>query len=100
MGGDYQSVSSHDFRFENRDGIWTNTGGDFNHKYTMKILNSLQKNQTYPVGAEVCPCGLELTETLINKLNDIFLELDDCFESVASTGSIRLERSKNISNSL
>ena len=31
---------------------------------------------------------------------DIFLELDDCFESVASTGSIRLERSKNISNSI
>lgn len=28
---------------------------------------------------------------------DIFLELDDCFESVASTGSKRLERSKNIS---
>ena len=31
---------------------------------------------------------------------DIFLELDDCFESAASTGDIRLERSKNISNSL
>ena len=31
---------------------------------------------------------------------DIFLELDDCFESVASSGAQRLERSKNISNSL
>lgn len=31
---------------------------------------------------------------------DIFMELDDCFESVASSGGKRLERSKNISNSL
>jgi hypothetical protein len=30
---------------------------------------------------------------------DIFLELDDCFESVASSGGKRLERTKNISNS-
>jgi hypothetical protein len=31
---------------------------------------------------------------------DIFTELDDGFESVASTGGARLERSKSISNSL
>jgi hypothetical protein len=30
---------------------------------------------------------------------DIFLELDDCFEFVASSGGKRLERSKTISNS-
>jgi hypothetical protein len=30
---------------------------------------------------------------------DIFMEFDDCFELVASSGGKRLERSKNISNS-
>ncbi len=77
FGGDYQSVGSHDFHFENRDGMWTNTHADFNHKYTMKILNSLQKNRTFPVGAEISPGNLELTETLINKLNDILQKESD-----------------------
>lgn len=72
FGGDYQSVSSQDFYFENRDGMWSNIKVDYIHKHTMEIMNLLQKNQTYPVGAEISPGNLELTETLINKLNDIF----------------------------
>ena len=70
FGGNYQSVGSQDFLFENKDGMWTNTKVDYIHKYTMEILHSLQKNQTYPVGAEISPGDLELTETLINKYND------------------------------
>lgn len=69
FGGNYQSVGSQDF-LENKDGMWTNTKVDYIHKYTMEILHSLQKNQTYPVGAEISPGDLELTETLINKYND------------------------------
>lgn len=70
FGGDYQTVSGQDFCFENKDGMWTNIKADYIHKYTMEILNSLQKNQTYPVGVEISPGGLELTETLINKLKE------------------------------
>ena len=77
FGGNYQTVSSQDFCFENRDGMWTNIKADYIHKHTMEILNSLQKNKTYSVGAETSPGDLELTETLINKLNNIFQKESD-----------------------
>ncbi len=72
FGEDNQIVCSQDFHFENRDGIWTNTNADSDHEYTMKILNSLQGNQIYPVAAEISPSDRKLTETFIIKLGYIF----------------------------
>ena len=77
FGSDYQSVSSQDFCIENRDGIRTNIKADYIHKHTMEILDSLQIHQTYPAGAGIFPDDPKLTQTLINKLNDIFQRESD-----------------------
>jgi len=78
FGCDYQTVSSQDFCFENKEGVWTNVKTDYIHKHTMEVLNSLQKNQTYPADVEISLGDFELTETLINKLEDIFQKESDC----------------------
>lgn len=99
FGCDYQTVSSQDFCFENKDGMWTNIKTDYIHKHTMKVLNSLQKNQTYPADVEISLGDLELTETLINKLEDIFQKESDCPDQYSGIETDR-EEIDFISNNL
>lgn len=69
-------ISSQDFFFEKKDGKWINENSGYKHRFTTKILNSFQSDQTCPIGSEVSPGDPKLIEILLEKWEGVREEED------------------------
>ena len=98
FGGDFTCISGQDFYFENEHGKWINEREGQLHRYTMKILNSLHRDQIYSAESEILPCYTKLTETLLNKFENVINEEDG--SEVDSHFEIDREELDFISNDL